>query len=135
LFEILKSEFNADPFVGRACMRTIHRRFALGSTIIRLDCDRNMENLVHISRPHAWQGFRRTDRGRRDEKVDGRRFPRTYAKLANLIAGQWGVAPVWRTARRVLILAILLLPGTVIVLPLLLWLDRHASRRSAPLQE
>ena len=44
----------------------------------------------------------------------------------------WRVAISSRhAARRVLFLAILLLPGTVIVLPLLWWLDRQATRSAS----
>src|SRR5258706_5236676 len=41
-------------------------------------------------------------------------------------------SPLWNVAKRALYFAILLLPGSLIVLPVLWWLDRHRARSPLP---
>jgi len=51
----------------------------------------------------------------------------------NLTPGQLHLASPFRSvAKRALLLAILLLPGSLIVLPLVWWLDRHRARGASP---
>jgi len=53
--------------------------------------------------------------------------------LLNLTPGQLHLAPPFRSvAKRALFLAILLLPGSLVVLPLVWWLDRYRARGASP---
>jgi len=54
-----------------------------------------------------------------------------FNALAGLIARVRDRSLAGVTIRRALYLAVLLLPGTVVVLPVLLWLDRRAALRRA----
>src|SRR5262245_41974485 len=54
-----------------------------------------------------------------------------FDALAGLVVRFRDAVGAGMTIRRALYLAVLLLPGTVVVLPLLLWLDRRAARGRA----
>ena len=55
-----------------------------------------------------------------------------FDALAGLAIRVRDKAVAGMTIRRALYLAVLLLPGTIVVLPVLMWLDRRAVRRRAP---
>jgi hypothetical protein len=51
----------------------------------------------------------------------------------NLTPGRLHLASPFRSvAKRALFVAILLLPGSLVVLPLVWWLDRHSARGASP---
>jgi len=55
----------------------------------------------------------------------------SFDALAGLVIRVRDKAVAGLTIRRALYLAVLLLPGTIVVLPVLMWLDRRAALRRA----